>query len=136
MTDYKENVTKIIDDATIDRFLTSLLLNLEIPTRNMGFFFSKECAKIIYKNPTARFCMNEQVFKIVAKMYGTSISKIERSIRHTISITSNLKTMHKLEKILNIQSSFNIMHPSVCEFLCLLAEALNFMGTKVINNNC
>ena len=137
MTDYKEiTINSKQKEINIDRFLTTTLLNLGIPTRNMGFFFSKECAKIIYNNPMARFQMSDQVFKVVSEKYGTSVSKIERAIRHTISIATSQKTMHKLETILNTQSSFNIIHPSVCEFLCLLAESLNFIDTKVINNNC
>ena len=125
--------TEKIDEKTkkeqieVDKCLTTILLILNVPTRNMGYFFSKECAKYIYFNPVARFQMNEMVFGVIAKKYNISISKIERSIRHTLSIVSNQKSMIKLEQILNIPISFNILHPSVCEFLCLIAEAVSFM---------
>ena len=130
MTLSKDIISKSTEEMMIDRFLTTVLLNLGIPTKNMGFFYSKECTKIIYRDPISRFQMNDHVFRVVAEKYKTTSSKIERSIRHVISIASTQKSMTKLEKLLNTTSSFNILHPSVCEFLCLLAEALNFMDTE------
>ena len=96
----------------------------------MGFFYSKECAKLIYFNPVSRFQMNNMVFRVVASRYGTTSSKIERAIRHTLSVSSTQKCMHIFEKILNIPVNFNILHPSVCEFLCLLAESINFVNQQ------
>ena len=116
--------------SSIDRYLVTTLLNLEIPAKNQGFVFAKECAKIIYFNPVARFNMNELVFKEVANRYNTSVAKVERSIRHTITIVTTQKSMKKLQSILNIAENFNIMHPSVCEFLCVLAESISFMNNK------
>ena len=110
----------------VDRYLITTLLNLGIPAKNKGFVFSKECAKIIYFNPIARFNMNDYVFKQVANTYNTTISKIERSIRHTISIITSQKSMKKLQEILHVNECFSLLHPSVCDFLCLLAESISF----------
>lgn len=111
----------------IDRYLITTLFNLEVPAKNQGFIYSKECAKIIYNDPVSRFSMNESVFKPVATRFGTTVSKLERSIRHTITIVTAQKSMKKLQEILHISENFSILHPSVSEFLCVLAESINFV---------
>ena len=121
----KEELNKRL--ISIDKRLTTILLILEIPTRNMGYFYSKECAKIICINPVARFQMNELVFKVLAEKYNTTSARIERSIRHLLSTAASSRCFCKLEKILNIPVTFNMIHPNVCEFLCLLAECVNFV---------
>jgi len=115
------------NNIAVERCLTTILLNLEIPTKTMGYFYSRECAKIIYNNPIARFQMNELVFKVISEKYNTTPSKIERSIRHLLSSPTIRKSIRKLNGILNVPVNFNIIHPSVCEFLCLLAECVNFV---------
>ena len=116
-----------LDLVTVEKALTTILLNLEIPTRTMGYFYSRECAKIICFNPVSRFQMNELVFKEVATKYKTSSSSIERSIRHLLSSKTTQNSLRKFNTIFNVTANFNMIHPSVCEFLCLLAECVNFV---------
>ena len=125
------NKTEPLSNFQVERYLTTILLQLEIPSKNKGFFFTKEAAKIAYFNPMSRFNINDQIFKLLADQYGTTCSKIERSIRHALSIATTQKKMKSFEDVFHIKDNFSLLHPSVGEFISLLAESVNFVD---INN--
>ena len=113
----------------VEKYLTTILLQLEIPTKNKGFFFIKEAVKIAYNNPLSRFNLHEKIYKVLADKYSTTSSKVERSIRHALAIATDQKKMNNFEKLFNIKNNFSILHPSVGEFISLLAESINFIDT-------
>lgn len=125
-TTIKQNEILDISQNLIDRHLTSILLKLGIPTKIKGFFFAKEAAKIAFYNPMARFNINEQIFNVLGRKYSIAPSTIERSIRHLLTKTADGKKMNNFETLFNIKNNFSLLHPSVGEFISLLAESINF----------
>ncbi len=129
---YSLNENSKYSEIEVDRILTHILLNFEIPAKNQGFFFIKECVKIAYFNPLSRFNLNESILKIVAKKYNSTSSRIDRSIRHAISMMSAQNNLNSFKNIFCIKNNFSIIHPSVGEFISLLAESINFINPKFL----
>lgn len=115
-----------IDERRIERYLSCMLLNLGIPAKNMGFFFIKESVKIAFEEPATRFSMKESIFDTLANKYETTVANIERSIRHALRIAERENTINCLSELLHTNESYEISHPSVCEFISLLAETVSF----------
>ena len=79
-----------------------------IPAKNKGFVFSKECAKIIYFNPIARFNMNDYVFK--AK--DLDPSKIREDYKNDHDKIYSDESLNRVQKSLALKE---LVHMSVCQ---------------------
>lgn len=113
-------------ETQIDHEITRMFIMLGIPLRIQGFHFAKDCIKLAFFNKVCIFKVNTLIFEPVANKYSTSKTNVERAIRHALSVVCKQNKMCELAKLLGVKESFELLHPSVAEFIALVTECLHF----------
>lgn len=116
----------VVSENQIDHEITRLLISIGMPLRIQGFLFAKECVKRAFFNQTFMFKVNTMIFEPIAIKFNTSKTNVERAIRHALSVTCRQNKMCELIKLLQVKESFELLHPSVGEFIAIMVECLRF----------
>ena len=69
--------------------VTKLILNLGVPSHVSGYGYLREAVLICLGHPGVKFNMTKNIYPVIAKMNNSTPARIERSMRHAISIAWN-----------------------------------------------
>lgn len=88
----EKNVQDVPDDIaaeprTIENVIDDVLLELGVPCHIKGHPYLVTALGVVVENPGYINAIMKQLHPVVAKKYGTTPSRVERSIRHAIDVT-------------------------------------------------
>ena len=69
--------------------VTKLILNLGVPSHVSGYGYLREAVLICLGHPGTKFNVTKNIYPVIAKMNNSTPARIERSMRHAISIAWN-----------------------------------------------
>ena len=69
--------------------VTKLILNLGVPSHVSGYGYLREAVLICLGRPGVKFNVTKNIYPVIAKMNNSTPARIERSMRHAISIAWN-----------------------------------------------
>ena len=69
--------------------VTKLILNLGVPSHVSGYGYLREAVLICLGHPSVKFNVTKNIYPVIAKMNNSTPARIERSMRHAISIAWN-----------------------------------------------
>lgn len=103
--------------------VTKILLKLGIPVHLIGYHYLREAIILKVNNQNNYISMTKTLYPNIAKMFKTTASKVERSIRHAIETAWRKGNSESLGKIFSsIPQSGG--KPSNSEFIATIAVNL------------
>ena len=86
----------------MDKRLMDILLTIGIPANLQGYQFLKDSIKLVIKNPECINNITKIMYPQVASKFGTTTSKVERSMRHALEVSFNKGKIVYLNEVFGV----------------------------------
>ena len=114
--------TKINNKIKIS--LTKLLHELGVPSHIKGYEYIRDGILILYNDPTIVGGITKELYPEIADKYNTSVSRVERAIRHAIEVSWNRGNIDLMEDVFGHSVDYDRAKPTNSEFIVTLADKL------------
>ncbi len=114
--------------------ITKTLHELGVPSHIKGYQYIREGITLIYENPEMIGGITKELYPEVAKKYETTVSRVERAIRHAIEVSWNRGNWQLMEDIFGHSVDIDKAKPTNSEFIVTVADKLRLEFSKPLNN--
>jgi len=104
--------------------LTKLLHELGVPSHIKGYEYIREGIIELYNDPTIIGGITKELYPDIANKFDTSVSRVERAIRHAIEVSWNRGNLDLMEEIFGHSVDIDRAKPTNSEFIVTLADKL------------
>ena len=87
---------------------------------------------IVYDRPEIVGGITKELYPEVAKKYDTTVSRVERAIRHAIEVSWNRGSWDLMEEIFGHSIDIDKAKPTNSEFIVTIADKLKLEFGKVL----
>ena len=134
---YEEYEGKTIDlyHNNLQRSTTKILHELGVPSHIKGYQYIREGIMMLYERPEVIGGITKELYPEVASKYGTTVSRVERAIRHAIEVSWNRGNWQLMEDIFGYSVDIDKAKPTNSEFIVTVADKLRleFNQSSVVN---
>ena len=118
--------------------ITKILHELGIPSHIKGYQYIREGISIIYERPETIGGITKELYPELATKFSTTVSRVERAIRHAIEVSWNRGNWNLMEEIFGHSVDIDKAKPTNSEFIVTIADKLRLEFHKVKNwtKNC
>ena len=121
-------------DKDLKISVTKLLHELGVPSHIKGYQYIREGILILYKNPDIVGGITKELYPEIASKYDTSVSRVERAIRHAIEVSWNRGDWDLMEEIFGHSVDIDKAKPTNSEFIVTVADKLRLEYRKMSIN--
>ena len=104
--------------------LTKLLHELGMPSHIKGYEYIREGIILLYNDPSIIGGITKELYPEIADKYNTSVSRVERAIRHAIEVSWNRGNLDLMEEVFGHSVDYDKAKPTNSEFIVTLADKL------------
>jgi two-component system response regulator (stage 0 sporulation protein A) len=115
--------------------ITKTLHELGVPSHIKGYQYIREGITIVYKNPKIIGGITKELYPEIAKKYNSTVSRVERAIRHAIEVSWNRGNWDLMEEIFGHSVDIDKAKPTNSEFIVTIADKLRLEFTKPLTSN-
>lgn len=112
--------------------ITSILHELGVPSHIKGYQYIRESIMIVYDRPEIIGGITKELYPEVAHKYDTTVSRVERAIRHAIEVSWNRGSWDLMENIFGHSIDIDKAKPTNSEFIVTIADKLKLEFGKVL----
>ncbi len=132
ITNKKENKQNIdFYHSNLQISITKMLHELGIPSHIKGYQYIREAVGIIFNNPDVIGGITKELYPELATKYNTTVSRVERAIRHAIEVSWNRGNLDFMEEIFGYSVDIDKAKPTNSEFIVTIADKLRLDFHKV-----
>jgi two-component system response regulator (stage 0 sporulation protein A) len=111
--------------------ITKILHELGIPSHIKGYQYIREAIGIIYEHPETIGGITKELYPELADRFNTTVSRVERAIRHAIEVSWNRANWELMEDIFGNSVDIDKAKPTNSEFIVTIADKLKLEFRKV-----
>ncbi len=115
--------------------ITKTLHELGVPSHIKGYQYIREGISIVYERPEIVGGITKELYPDIAKKYDTTVSRVERAIRHAIEISWNRGNWQLMEDIFGHSVDIDKAKPTNSEFIVTVADKLRLEFNKPFITN-
>ncbi|MBE6151925.1 MAG: sporulation transcription factor Spo0A [Firmicutes bacterium] len=132
-TKSKETNKKNIDfyNSNLQVAITKVLHELGIPSHIKGYQYIREGIGIIFERPETIGGITKELYPELAQKFDTTVSRVERAIRHAIEVSWNRGSWELMEDIFGHSVDIDKAKPTNSEFIVTIADKLRLDFHKV-----
>ena len=125
--------SQVIDlhDHNIQISITKILHQLGIPSHLKGYQYIREAISLVYTNPNLIGGITKELYPEIGQKYKTSVSRVERAIRHAIEVSWNRGDWSLMEEIFGHSVDIDKAKPTNSEFIVTIADKLRLEMLKI-----
>lgn len=113
--------------------ITKILHELGIPSHIKGYQYIRESVSIIFERPETIGGITKELYPELASKFDTTVSRVERAIRHAIEVSWNRGGWELMEEIFGHSVDIDKAKPTNSEFIVTVADKLRLEHYKVKN---
>ena len=123
---FKRKNEKSIDfyNSNLQISISKLLHDLGIPFHIKGYQFLRDAVNMIFENPEMIGGITKELYPELASKYNTTVSRVERSIRHAVEVSWNRGDIKLMENIFGHSVDIDRAKPTNSEFIVTVADKL------------
>lgn len=110
--------------------VTKILHELGMPSHIKGYQYIREGIMMIYNNPDIIGGITKELYPDVASKYDTTVSRVERAIRHAIEVSWNRGNWDLMEEVFGHSIDIDKAKPTNSEFIVTVADKLRLEYMK------
>lgn len=131
----RKNDTKTLDfyHNNLQVSITKILHELGIPSHIKGYQYIREGVSIIFERPETIGGITKELYPELASKFDTTVSRVERVIRHAIEVSWNRGDWELMEEIFGHSVDIDKAKPTNSEFIVTVADKLRLEHYKVKN---
>ena len=111
--------------------ITKILHELGIPSHIKGYQYIREGVEIIFERPETIGGITKELYPELASKFDTTVSRVERAIRHAIEVSWNRGDWDLMEEIFGHSVDIDKAKPTNSEFMVTIADKLRLDYHKV-----
>ena len=108
----------------LQKSITNTLHELGVPSHIKGYQYIREGITLVYQNPELVGGITKELYPEIAKKYETTVSRVERAIRHAIEVSWNRGNWQLMEEIFGHSVDIDKAKPTNSEFIVTVADKL------------
>ncbi len=130
---FKKKNEKSIDfyNSNLQVSISKLLHDLGIPSHIKGYQFLRDAVKMIFDDPNIVGGITKELYPELANKYNTTVSRVERSIRHAVEVSWNRGDLKLMENIFGHSVDIDRAKPTNSEFIVTIADKLRLDFHKI-----
>ena len=130
---FKKKNDKSIDfyNSNLQVSISKLLHDLGIPSHIKGYQFLRDAVNMLFEDPNMIGGITKELYPELANKYNTTVSRVERSIRHAVEVSWNRGDIDLMEKIFGHSVDIDRAKPTNSEFIVTIADKLRLDFHKV-----
>ena len=110
--------------------VTNLLLEIGIPAHIKGYQYIREAILMVYDNPEIVGGITKELYPELATKFDTTVSRVERAIRHAIEVSWNRGDWDLMEDVFGHSVDIDKAKPTNSEFIVTVADKLRLEFVK------
>lgn len=110
--------------------ITKILHELGIPSHIKGYQYIREGISILYDRPEVIGGITKELYPDIAGKFDTTVSRVERAIRHAIEVSWNRGDWDLMEEIFGHSVDIDKAKPTNSEFIVTVADKLRLEFQK------
>ena len=115
--------------------ITKTLHELGVPSHIKGYQYIREGITIVYSRPEIIGGITKELYPEIAKKFDTTVSRVERGIRHAIEVSWNRGNWQLMEDIFGHSVDIDKAKPTNSEFIVTVADKLRLEFSKPLLTN-
>jgi len=115
--------------------ITKTLHELGVPSHIKGYQYIREGITLVYKKPDIIGGITKELYPEIAKKFDSTVSRVERAIRHAIEVSWNRGNWDLMEEIFGHSVDIDKAKPTNSEFIVTIADKLRLEYTKPLITN-
>ena len=112
--------------------ITKILHELGIPSHIKGYQYIREGITIIFNHPETIGGITKELYPELATHFETTVSRVERAIRHAIEVSWNRGNWDLMEEIFGHSVDIDRAKPTNSEFIVTIADKLRLDSLQTI----
>ena len=130
----KKKESKTIDFEThnLQVSITKMLHELGIPSHIKGYQFLRDAINIVFDRPDVIGGITKELYPELAGKYDTTVSRVERAIRHAIEVSWNRGSWDMMEELFGHSVDIDKAKPTNSEFIVTIADKLRLENRKTL----
>ena len=131
ITRKKEDKKSSFYTNNIQVSITKILHELGIPSHIKGYQYIREGVGIIFEKPETIGGITKELYPELAYKFDTTVSRVERAIRHAIEISWNRGDIKFMEELFGNSVDIDRAKPTNSEFIVTVADKLRLDYNRV-----
>ena len=127
----KENKNINIYHNNLQISVTKIMHELGVPSHIKGYQYIREGIMLIYNNPDMIGGITKELYPEIAMKFDTTVSRVERAIRHAIEVSWNRGDWDLMEDIFGHSVDIDKAKPTNSEFIVTVADKLRLEYRKM-----
>lgn len=119
----------------LQKSITTTLHELGVQSHIKGYQYIREGITLVYERPELVGGITKELYPEIAKKYNTTVSRVERAIRHAIEVSWNRGNWQLMEEIFGHSVDIDKAKPTNSEFIVTVADKLRLEFNKNTVNN-
>lgn len=117
---------KIVDiyHNSLQISISKILHELGVPSHIKGYQYIREAIAILYERPEVVGGITKELYPEIANRFETTVSRVERAIRHAIEVSWNRGNWDLMEEIFGHSVDIDKAKPTNSEFIVTVADKL------------
>lgn len=131
------DVFKVVKGGSINLYhnnlqisITKMLHELGMPSHIKGYQYIREGIDMIYNNPDMIGGITKEMYPDIASKFDTTVSRVERAIRHAIEVSWNRGNWDFMEEVFGHSVDIDKAKPTNSEFIVTIADKLRLEYAK------
>ncbi len=104
--------------------ISKMLHELGMPSHIKGYQYIREAISMVYDNPSIVGGITKELYPELATRFDTTVSRVERAIRHAIEVSWNRGNWDFMEEVFGHSVDIDKAKPTNSEFIVTVADKL------------
>ena len=127
-TSSKKSINILSNNLQIS--ISKMLHELGMPSHIKGYQYIREAISMVYDNPDIVGGITKELYPELATKFDTTVSRVERAIRHAIEVSWNRGDWDLMEEIFGHSGDIDKAKPTNSEFIVTVADKLRLEYVK------
>lgn len=128
--DTQESKTINLYHSNLQISITKMLHELGMPSHIKGYQYIREGITMIYNDPNIIGGITKELYPELASKFDTTVSRVERAIRHAIEVSWNRGNWDYMEELFGHSVDIDKDKPTNSEFIVTVADKLRLEFSK------
>lgn len=128
--DTQESKTINLYHSNLQISITKMLHELGMPSHIKGYQYIREGVIMIYNDPNIIGGITKELYPELAGKFDTTVSRVERAIRHAIEVSWNRGNWDYMEELFGHSVDIDKAKPTNSEFIVTVADKLRLEFSK------
>ena len=135
LMDLEEKILELSEESKVSKSINLLSSNLHIniskmlhslgmPSHIKGYQYVREAISMVYTNPEMIGGITKELYPELASKFDTTVSRVERAIRHAIEVSWNRGDWDLMEEVFGHSVDIDKAKPTNSEFIVTVADKL------------